>query len=143
VPTELTTELAIETHPIDSKLRRHQTIEVWPSGRALFFEDEEPRGVYVIYSGRVDLVFSSRDGRTKTLRAAGPGRILGLSAVFSHKPHHYTATVGATSTLGFVDAATFHRLLESKPSMLLDVLRLLSEDVNSCYDCMREIALAR
>ena len=128
---------------IDSTLRQHQTVEVWPGGRTLFFEGDKARGVYVIHSGTIDLIFSSRDGRAKTLRVARAGQIIGLSAVFSHKPHDYTATLGVTSNLGFVDAATFHHLLETSPAMMFGILRLLSEDVNSCYDCMRGIALTR
>lgn len=139
----MTIELAVETHPIESTLIQHQTLEVWPAGRTLFYEGEEPRGVYMIHSGTVDLIFSAKDGRAKALREAHAGQIIGLSSVFSHRPHDYTATVHSTSNLGFVDDATFHQLLESTPEMLFNVLRILSEDVNSCYDCMREIALAK
>ena len=139
----MTNALAVEPHLIESTLRRHQTIEIWPKGRTLFYEGEEPRGVYVIQSGAVDLIFSSKDGRTKPLRVAHAGQIIGLSAVFSHHPHDYTATVSATTSTGFIDAATFHRLLQTSPPMRFGILQLLSEDVNSCYDCMREIALAR
>ena len=57
--------------------------------------------------------------------------------------HDYSARVRCTSNLGFVDAAIFHRLLGSSTAMLFEVLRLLSEDVNSCYDSMRDIALAK
>ncbi len=139
----MTTELAVEPHLLESTLLHHQAIEVWPAGRTLFYEGEEPHGVYVIHSGAVDLIFSAKDGRAKTLRAAHAGQILGLSSVFSHRPHDYTATVHSTTDLGFVDDTTFHKLLETSPALLFGVLRLLSEDVNSCYECMREIALAR
>ncbi len=137
------TNLALEPHVMESTLRRHQTVEVWPRGRTLFFEGEDPRGVYLIHSGSVELIFSARDGRTKALRIARAGQIIGLSSVFSHRAQDYTATVSSTCNLGFVDEKTFHSLLESTPSMLFEVLRLLSEDVNACYDCMREIALPR
>jgi len=139
----VTNELAVEPHLIDSTLRQHQTLEIWPKGRTLFYEGEQPEGVYLIHSGAIDLVFSAKDGRTKPLRVAHAGQIIGLSAVFSHRPHDYTATAGATTSTGFIDAATFHRLLQTSPPMMFGILRLLSEDVNSCYDCMREIALAR
>ncbi len=139
----MTTELAVEPHLLESTLLHHQAIEVWPAGRTLFYEGEDPRGVYVIHSGDVDLIFSAKDGRAKTLRVAHTGQILGLSSVFSHRPHDYTATVRSTSDLGYVDEAAFHKLLETSPALLFGVLRLLSEDVSSCYECMREIALAR
>jgi len=43
----VTTELAVEPHLLESTLLHHQAIEVWPAGRTLFYEGEEPRGVYV------------------------------------------------------------------------------------------------
>jgi len=89
----------------------------------------------VIHSSSVDLIFSAKDGRAKTLRVAHTGQILGLSSVFSHRPHDYTATARSTSDLGFVDEVAFHKLLETSPALLFGVLRLLSEDVNSCYEC--------
>jgi CRP-like cAMP-binding protein len=137
------TEFALETQPLESALHQHERIEIWPAGRTIFFEGEEPQGVYLIHSGAADLVFAAKDGRAKALRLAHGGQILGVSSVFSRRTHDYTATVRTTSELGFVDAATFHRLLQESPAIWFSVLRLLSEDVNSCYDCMREIALAR
>lgn len=139
----MTTELALESHLLESTLLHHQAVEVWPAGQTLFYEGEEPRGIYVIHSGAVNLIFSAKDGRAKTLRIAHPGQIIGLSSVFSHRAHDYTASIRSTSNLGFVNIATFHELLENTPAMMFGVLRLLSEDVNSCYDCMREIALAK
>jgi len=136
-------DLALEPHPLETALLEEQNLQVWPAGRTLFFEGEEPRGVYLIHNGTIDLVFSARDGRAKTLRVARGGQIIGLSSVFSRRTHDYTATVHSTCEVGFVDAATFHRILESSPAIWFSVLRLLSEDVNSCYDCMRDIALAR
>lgn len=138
----VTNALAVEPHVVNSILRTHQTLEIWPKGRTLFYEGEKPHGVYLIHSGAIDLIFSAKDGRTKPLRVAHAGQIIGLSALFSHRPHDYTATVRATTSAGFIDAATFHRLMETSPPMMFGILQLLSEDVNSCYDCMREIALA-
>ena len=135
--------MELETHPLESAILGVQNVEIWPAGRTLFYEGEDPRGVYLIHSGTIDLVFSAKDGRAKALRVARGGQIIGLSSVFSRRTHDYTATVRSTCEVGFVDAATFRRLLDSSPTIWFSVLRLLSEDVSSCYDCMRDIALAR
>jgi len=135
--------MELETHPLESAILGVQNVEIWPAGRTLFYEGEDPRGVYLIHSGTIDLVFSAKDGRAKALRVARGGQIIGLSSVFSRRTHDYTATVRSTCEVGFVDAATFRRLLDNSPTIWFSVLRLLSEDVNSCYDCMRDIALAR
>jgi len=139
----VTIDLALEVQPLESALLEVQRVEVWPSGRTLFFEGEEPRGIYMIHNGTIDLVFSAKDGRAKALRVASSPQIIGLSSVFSKRLHDYTATVRTTCEVGYVDVATFNRILESSPTIWFSVLKLLSEDVNSCYDCMRDIALAR
>ena len=60
-------------------------------GESLFQEDETPKCVFVICSGRVKLSISSREGKKAILRIAGPGEILGLSSAMSGTPHETSA----------------------------------------------------
>ena len=69
---------------VDS-LAEHATLERYAAGRTLFREGDFPRGVYIVYNGKVDLIFSGKKGATKALQAAEDGQILGLSCVLSHR----------------------------------------------------------
>lgn len=115
-------------------------IESCPAGKILFREGEEPRGIYILASGRVDLIYSSRHGSTKPLRHAGEGQILGVSDIVAGRCHGCTATCRTNADIGFVPRDELLRMLDTNPSVWFRVLQLLSEDVNSCYDCMRTIA---
>lgn len=128
---------------IAETLSEHQTLERHAAGRVLFREGDEPRGVYILYDGHVDLVFSGKNGHTKPLRVAEVGSILGLSCVVSHRRHDCSATTGTACELGFIDCETFLREVDHNPSVWFSVLQLLSQDVNSCYDCMRSIIAAK
>lgn len=124
-------------------LSEHQTLERYNEGRLLFREGDEPRGVYIVHSGQVDLVFSNRNGITKPLRIAEEGAILGLSCVVSRRCHDCSATTRTPCELGFIDRETFLQQVDTSPQVWFSVLQLLSEDVNSCYDCMRNITAGR
>jgi CRP-like cAMP-binding protein len=125
---------------VTETLAPHETTESVPSGKLLFREGDEPRGVYFLHSGEVDLVFSSRTGDAKALRVAEPGQLLGLSCVVSHRPHDCSATTKEPAIVGFIEKDEFQKLLEEKPALWLTVLQMISTDINACWDCMRTLS---
>ena len=129
--------------PIDGPLADASQVETWPAGRALFREGETPHGVYSVLSGEIDLVFSARNGASRTLRLAQPGDVLGLGDVLSGAPHDCTAMTRTEATIGCVAAGDLRRLLAETPSLWLTLLRFLSNDVEACYDCMRAVGAPR
>src|SRR5436190_13499459 len=118
---------------IADTLSEHETLERHNAGRTLFREGDEPRGVYVVHSGQVDLVFSGKNGHAKPLRIAEEGQILGLSCVVSHRRHDCSATTRTACELGFIERDEFLRQVDHSPAIWFSVLQLLSQDVNSCY----------
>lgn len=120
-------------------LAAYETVEGWPNGKVLFREGEQPRGVYVVHSGEADLLFSAKAGSSKPLLVAGPGQILGLSAVVSGRLHDSSATARTPLVTGFVEKQRFLALLDQLPELWFSVLQMLSTDVNACYDTMRAL----
>jgi CRP/FNR family cyclic AMP-dependent transcriptional regulator len=60
-------------------------------GAKLFNEGDAARNVFVICYGQVKISSTSRDGKTMILKIAGPGDVMGLSAVLANVPHEVTA----------------------------------------------------
>jgi CRP/FNR family transcriptional regulator len=60
-------------------------------GAKLFTEGDPARNVFVICFGQVKISSTSRDGKTMILKIAGPGDVMGLSAVLANVPHEVTA----------------------------------------------------
>lgn len=60
-------------------------------GAKLFSEGDPARNVFVICFGQVKVSSTSRDGKTMILKIAGPGDVMGLSAVLANVPHEVTA----------------------------------------------------
>src|SRR5262245_36067351 len=64
---------------------------VYPKGAVLFTEGQEPRGVFVLCSGRVKLSASSAEGKTMIFRIANPGEVVGIPGSISGRPYEVTA----------------------------------------------------
>jgi CRP/FNR family transcriptional regulator len=60
-------------------------------GAKLFSEGDPARNVFIICYGQVKVSSTSREGKTMILKIAGPGDVMGLSAVLADVPHEVTA----------------------------------------------------
>ena len=128
---------------IETQLLKAARVEQWPAGKTLFREGDSSRGVYVVVSGEIDLVFNARRGAQKTLRVAHAGDIVGLGDVMACTPYDCTATTRTAATIGTLPVNELRRLLDETPSLWFNVLEFLSNDVNACYDCMRAAGAVR
>lgn len=126
---------------IETSLAGHETFVRYRTGETLFHEGEEPRGVYVLHSGSVQLLFASKNGNAKPLREAQPGQILGLSCVVTQRPHDCTATAAEPCEVAFIERDEFLRTLDVSPAVWFSVLRVLSSEVNAAYDDIRVLAV--
>src|SRR5436305_6572564 len=60
---------------------------IYPKGSLLFVEGEQPRGVFILCSGRAKLTTSSSEGKTLIVKIAEVGEVLGASATILGKPY--------------------------------------------------------
>lgn len=115
--------------------------KVLEPGDVIFVEGAWPDGVYILERGSADLLFSGRGEHTP--HRIDAGTILGLSSMVSERAHEYTATAVDRVMVAFVSRTTFFQVLGEAPSRWFDVLKILSRDIGSCYDRVRELALRR
>lgn len=125
---------------IDATLADRETLLRFRDGETLFREGDTPRGVYVLRSGTVNLLFAAKSGNVKPLREAHPEQILGVSCVVTDRPHDCTATASGTCEVAFIRRDDFLRALDEYPAVWFTVLRMLSSEVNAVYDDIRQLA---
>ena len=73
------------------RLNDVKSTAVYPKGAMLFIEGQQPRGVFVLCSGKVKLSTTSREGKTIITKISDGGDVLGLNAVISNHPYEVTA----------------------------------------------------
>lgn len=78
-----------------------------------------------------------------TLRIAGPGEVLGLSASLAGTPHEMTAELLDNAQIATVKRGDLLRFLHEHPEACLQVVNLLSQDLHTAYDRVRSVGLGR
>src|SRR5918994_2067629 len=86
---------------------------VYPKGSVLFVDSEEPRGVFILCSGRAKLTTSSTEGRTLIVKIAEPGEVLGASATILGKPYEVSAETIEPSQINFIKRDDFLHFLNA------------------------------
>ena len=101
-----------------------------PKNSVLFNQGDEPVGIYVIRKGAVRMTVKAGESEV-IMRVAQPGVVLGLPAVLGNKPYSLSARTTQVTELGFVRSEKLIELIRSNPSLGLQVLQLLSEEVRT------------
>jgi CRP-like cAMP-binding protein len=100
-------------------------------GTILFREDEKPRGVYILRSGKARMTISGASGTFRVSLLAGEGSILGLPAVFANEPYSMTSELVQDSELVVVSCGLLLDHTSKNPDFALHVLHLLGEEVQA------------
>jgi len=116
---------------------------LYPKGSTLFVEGEDPRGVFILCSGRAKLTTSSSEGRTLIVKLAEPGEVLGASATILGRPYEVSAETLEPSQLNFIKRDDFLRFLTSHTEACMHTAQQLSEKYQSAQREIRSLGLAQ
>lgn len=120
---------------------RHNSF--YPAGAVLFVEGEEPKGLYILCSGRAKLVASSKEGRSIILRQVKAGEIMGLSSITGNAPYPVTAETVMPSQVSFISRGEFLRFLRAHVEVFSRVTEHLSMELHRAWEQTRLVALAK
>jgi CRP-like cAMP-binding protein len=99
-------------------------------GTTLFREGDNVRGMYLIVSGKVDLLLHSA-GLVSLQRSATPGCLLGVPASINKNPYSLTAVVREEAELRFIPVQLLGELMKREPSLTMKLVAMLSEEVRA------------
>lgn len=115
----------------------------YPKGSVLFVEQQEPRGIFIVCSGKVKLTTSSLEGKTLILRIAGPGEVLGLSASILGIPYEVTAETLEPCQINFIKREEFNRFMAGSTEVCLHTAQALSTKYHDAQKELRSLGLAQ
>ena len=116
---------------------------LYPKGSLLFVEGEQPRGVFILCSGRAKLTTSSTEGKTLIVKIAEPGEVLGASATILGKPYEVSAETIEPSQLNFIKREDFMKYLNTHAEACLHTAQQLSEKYHSAQREIRSLGLSQ
>jgi CRP/FNR family cyclic AMP-dependent transcriptional regulator len=120
-----------------------KSLSPYANGRTLFREGTRARGIFVLCEGNVKLSVCSQAGKRLTLRIAGPGEVLGLSASLCNGPYELTGEIVGDARVAMINRKHLLQFLNDHRETCLDLAQLLSHDLHVAYDRMRTIGLGR
>ena len=116
---------------------------VYPKGSVLFVDGEQPRGIFILCSGRAKLTTSSSEGKTLIVKIAEPGEVLGASATILGRPYEVSAETIEPAQLNFIKREDFLRFLGSHAEACMHTAQQLSEKYQSAQREIRSLGLAQ
>ena len=115
----------------------------YPKGALLFVEGEQPRGVFVLCSGRVKLTTSSSEGKTLIVKMVDAGEILGVSATILGSAYEVSAETIEPAQVNFIGRDDFLRLLSSHADACMQTAKQLSKKYQAAQREIRSLGLAQ
>jgi CRP/FNR family cyclic AMP-dependent transcriptional regulator len=123
------------------KLDRIKSTAVYPKSAMLFIEGQQPRGVFVLCTGKVKLSTSSREGKTIITKLSDAGDVLGLNATVSNRPYEVTAEMVEPGQANFIARDAFLQFLREHGEVAVRVAEQLSRNYYTAYEEIRTLGL--
>lgn len=119
------------------------SISTYPRDAVLFVEGQEPRGVFVLCTGRVKLSMNSIGGKCILLRIAEPGEIVGIPSTLSGNPYEVTAESMEPVQANFIARDDFLRFLGEHGEAALRVAKIMTRIYHSTLMEVRYLGFAQ
>jgi len=116
---------------------------VYPKGSVLFVEGEQPRGVFILCSGRAKLTMSSSEGKRLITKIAEAGEIIGVASSMLGKPYEVTAETVEPSQVNFIRRDDFLRFLATHSEACMNAAQQLSIEHQAAQHGIRALGLTQ
>jgi len=123
------------------RLQGVKSTAVYPKGAMLIMEGQQPRGVFVLCTGKAKLSASSRDGRTIITQIADAGDVLGLNAAILNVPYEITAEMMEPGQANFIPREALLMMMRDCPEVALRINQQLSRNYFAAHEEIRTLGL--
>lgn len=110
-------------------LSEHKSHVTFKKGQMIFYEGNNPQGLYCIYSGKIKIHKLGPDGKDQILRLARKGNVIGYRALLSNDNYHASATAIEDSVVCYFPKTIYQNQIISNPALAMEVMKLLSADL--------------
>jgi len=123
------------------KLNEIRSSATYPKSAMLFIEGQQPRGVFVLCTGKAKLSTSSSEGKTVITKISEAGDVLGLSATISNRPYEVTAEMIEPGQANFITRDALLQFMREYGQVAVRVAEQLSRNYYTAYQGIRTLGL--
>ncbi|MBI4125796.1 MAG: Crp/Fnr family transcriptional regulator [Deltaproteobacteria bacterium] len=121
------------------ELDQAKTTNHYKPRQVVFYEGNDPYGLYCIASGKIKIYKCDAQGHQQIVRLAGPGDLMGYRCLLADEPYSATAETIEEADICFVDKKTFFHVLDTHPATALHVLSVLASDLGRAENKMVDL----
>jgi len=110
----------LDAAKIKSTYKPHQTI---------FYQGNDPLGLYTVSEGLVKLESVSESGQAHTVRYVGAGHAIGYQSLFTNEKYNVSATTVENSIVCFIPKNVVMDIFNKFPMASFQIMKALSEDL--------------
>ncbi len=123
------------------RLNEIRSTATYPKSAMLFIEGQQPRGVFVLCTGKAKLSTSSSEGKTVITKISEAGDVLGLSATISNRPYEVTAEMIEPGQANFITRDALLQFMREYGEVAVRVAEQLSRNYYAAYEGIRTLGL--
>lgn len=112
-------------------LEQYKSTKHFPRGQILFSENDQPKGVFCVRTGKIKLYKRGDEGREAILRIASSSDVLGFRSILMNEPYRLTAEVLEDAQICFIDRSFFMNLIQKNPDLAFQIIYRLGEELES------------
>jgi len=102
---------------------------VYKPNQYIFYQDNEPLGLYSLSSGLITLQMSTLEGVNHTLRYIKPGSAFGYRALFANEKYSASALTIEKSEVCFIPKSSVMTIFQNFPNVSINLMQALSKDL--------------
>lgn len=128
----------LKPHEIDLFMKMKRS-HLYEKNDTLFYEGTASTGIYILCSGSVKLIQSSKSGKQQILSVVSPGELIEKSLLFHSGRHSTTAQTLERSEVSFFYRDAFMEVLKSNNHLAMNLIKTLSREVETVQERTRQI----
>jgi CRP/FNR family transcriptional regulator len=106
-----------------------QKFLIFDKHQTVFYEGKPCHGIYILCSGKVKLIQSSRQGQQHILRIINPGELIEKNGLYNMNRHSVTCETLERSQINFIEKADFVNLVKKHKELALKLINALSREL--------------
>ena len=117
------------SHDELSSLTVHKSYNIYKKNQIIFYEGNQPQGLFCIFSGKVKVHKLGEEGREQIVRFAKQGNVIGYRALLSGDPYYASATALENTMVCFIPKTEFLNMLQKNHALSSQAIRMLTNDL--------------
>jgi len=123
-----------------SSLSNSKSFNLYKKGQVIFYEGNQPQGLYCLNSGKVKIHKLGDDGKEQIVRLAKKGSVIGYRALLSGDNYYATATALEDTLVCFFSKSIYLNLLMTKPQFSMRTIQMLASDLKTAEQMITNMA---